>query len=33
MRDAPQVVQNRCSASFDAEHAGQVSGLVKVGRV
>jgi hypothetical protein len=23
--DAPQVVENRCSASFVAEHAGQVS--------
>jgi hypothetical protein len=32
-RDAPQFVQNRWSASFVAEHTGQVSGPVMVGRV
>jgi hypothetical protein len=32
-RDAPQLVQNRCSPSFCAEHVGQVSGAVTVGRV
>jgi hypothetical protein len=31
-RDDPQFVQNRWSTSFVAEHAGQISGPVMVGR-
>jgi hypothetical protein len=31
-RDPPQFVQNRCSGSFVAEHVGQVTGAVTVGR-
>ena len=33
VKDAPQVVQNRCSGTFFAEHSGQIRAPVTAGRV